>query len=51
MTMRRVYPVSGKVQLGAKLLMGLTFNLASALVCAAALWALLPTCGWRRWAR
>ncbi len=40
--MRRVYPVSGKVQLGAKLLMGLTFNLASALVCAAALWALLP---------
>lgn len=40
--MRRIYPVSGKVQLGAKLLMGMTFNLASALVSAVALWALLP---------
>ena len=30
--MRRIYPVAGKVQLGAKLLMGMTFNLASALV-------------------
>lgn len=40
--MRRIYPVSGKVQLGAKLLMGMTFNLASALVSAVALWVLLP---------
>ena len=40
--MRRIYPVAGKVQLGAKLLMGMTFNLASALVSAVALWVLLP---------
>lgn len=40
--MRRVYPVSGAVQLGAKLLMGLTFNAAAALVSAAALLILLP---------
>lgn len=29
--MRRIYPVAGSVQLGAKLLMGMTFNLAAAL--------------------
>ena len=40
--MRRIYPVTGKAQLGAKLLMGMTFNLASALVSAVALWVLLP---------
>ena len=40
--MRRIYPVAGRVQLGAKLLMGMTFNLASALVSAVALWVLLP---------
>ena len=40
--MRRIYPVAGSVQLGAKLLMGMTFNLAAALVSAVALWVLLP---------
>ena len=40
--LRRVYPVSGGVQLGAKLLMGMTYNVASAVVSAAALWILLP---------
>ena len=39
--MRRIYPVAGSVQLGAKLLMGMTFNLAAALVSAVALMRLL----------
>lgn len=39
---RRIYPVSGRAQLGAKLLMGMTYNAISALVSAIALWILLP---------
>lgn len=40
--LRRIYPVSGRVQLGAKLLMGMTYNAVSALASAAALWIVLP---------
>lgn len=38
---RRVYPVSGEVQLGAKLLMGVTYNAVTALTSAVALWVML----------
>jgi len=39
---RRIFPVSGRAQLGAKLLMGMTYNAVSALMSAIALWILLP---------
>jgi len=40
--MRRTYPVSGKVQLQAKLAMGLTYNAVMSLVCAVVMCVLLP---------
>lgn len=40
--LRRTYPVSGQVQLGAKLLMGMTFNLFPALISAGVLWFMFP---------
>ncbi len=40
--MRRTYPVHGRVQLGAKLLMGLSYNAVTAIICAAVLCALFP---------
>lgn len=39
---RVTYPVSGAVQLGAKLLMGVAYNAITALLTAVALWVLLP---------
>ncbi len=40
--LRLTYPVSGAVQLGAKLLMGVVYNALTALTTAVALWVLLP---------
>jgi len=45
--LRRTYPVHGKVQLGAKLLMGLSYNAAAAAICTAVLFALFPAI-WKR---
>lgn len=44
--MRRTYPVHGRVQLGAKLLMGLTYNVVTAALCAVVLCVTLPAFVW-----